>query len=83
MRLIDDNQLKKSYPRDSVAENIDGTVIGDRPFRSGTSFRPAGLPFDRPFAVLTTVRRSGDLSASPSMRYTSRVTDNRFSLVLI
>ena len=70
MRLIDDNQLKKSYPRDSVAENIDGTVIGDRPFRSGTSFRP-------------TVRRSGDRSASPSMRYTSRVTNNRFSLVLI
>ena len=47
---------------------IDGTGTGDRPFRSGPvrsgtglDFGPAGLPFDRSFAVRPVIRRSTGL----------------------
>ena len=51
---------------------IDGTGTGDRPFRAGPvrsgtglDFGPAGLPFDRSFAVRPVVYRSTGQTGRP------------------
>ena len=57
---------------DTGRNGIDGTGTGDRPFRSGPvrsgtglDFGPAGLPFDRSFAVRPVVYRSTGQTGRP------------------
>ena len=55
-----------------TVDTIDGTGTGDRPFRAGPvrsgtglDFGPAGLPFDRSFAVRPVVYRSTGQTGRP------------------